>query len=333
MDTTRSLLVAAALTLLCGCPQPESPASRQAPPAPPAAAPTPAEAPASPAEARAPAPAPRAASPQTAPAAPPAPGDSAGESLALLEGLGVGIDAVDPKVGRAHAGARRQPRARRPRRRRASEESLARVARASGVEDDASGSPAQGKAPYWPPEKGRPFPDATFFDLSGQPFPLRRLRGKVLLIEPIGISCGACQSFADVNGAGPLPGFHKQSNPPLDPVDVLLKRFAGVDLYDTPGVIHVQLLLFGNSPRRAPTQAEAEAWAEHFRLRGKRNTVVLWGDGRYLKGELFAASYALVPGFWVVDRRFVLRSDGTGHRPQDDPYRVTLALVGDLLRE
>lgn len=54
---------------------------------------------------------------------------------------------------------------------------------------------------------------------------------------------------------------------------------------------------------------------------------MLVGDARYVNG----ASYALVPGFQVIDRDFVLRYDGAGHHPVDHPYDVALAGIPDLL--
>jgi hypothetical protein len=46
-----------------------------------------------------------------------------------------------------------------------------------------------------------------------------------------------------------------------------------------------------------------------------------------------AASFAMVPGFQVIDRKGVLRYDGAGHHPPDHPYDVALAAVPALLNE
>lgn len=53
------------------------------------------------------------------------------------------------------------------------------------------------------------------------------------------------------------------------------------------------------------------------------------GDARYVN----SASYALVPGWHVIDKKGVLRFNSTGHRPRDNPYTVALAGIPDLLKE
>jgi hypothetical protein len=45
------------------------------------------------------------------------------------------------------------------------------------------------------------------------------------------------------------------------------------------------------------------------------------------------ASYVMVPGFQLVDRKFVLRWDATGHNPRHDLYRELLPEIPKLLRE
>lgn len=40
----------------------------------------------------------------------------------------------------------------------------------------------------WPPVLGQTFPDLQLQDAQGKPFELSSLRGKVLLIEPVGMT-------------------------------------------------------------------------------------------------------------------------------------------------
>lgn len=104
---------------------------------------------------------------------------------------------------------------------------------------------------------------------------------------------------------------------------------ARLDWRDRTDLVYVHLLLYDMSAARAPTLEDAREWADHFRLDGVSNAVVLVGDERYVN----SASYRLVPGFHVIDKSFVLRYDGSGHRPVDPPYDVALASIPDLLAE
>ena len=45
------------------------------------------------------------------------------------------------------------------------------------------------------------------------------------------------------------------------------------------------------------------------------------------------ASYAMVPGFQLVDRTFVLRWDATGHNPRHSLYRELLPAIPEILGE
>ncbi len=45
-----------------------------------------------------------------------------------------------------------------------------------------------GSTPAWPPELGKPYPDLELVDQTGKKVRLSSFKGKVLLIEPIGMS-------------------------------------------------------------------------------------------------------------------------------------------------
>jgi hypothetical protein len=176
----------------------------------------------------------------------------------------------------------------------------------------------------WPPRVGQPYPDLELHDQHGSPVRLSTLRGRVLLIEPIGMNCPACNAFAGA-GSG-RPGFGgTRPQPDLQPLDRLLPAYAGGTTVDHPDLIVVHLLLY-NMRMRAPSSQEARAWAAHFGI-DRPNHLVLHGDERFI-GQ---ASYDLIPGFQLVDREMVLRADSTGHHPRHDLYTFLLPMLGRLL--
>lgn len=179
----------------------------------------------------------------------------------------------------------------------------------------------------WPPVKGQPFPDIELRDHTGQLVKLSDHKGKVIVVEPIGISCPACQAFAGAHEVGTFMGGSAQQG--LGSFEELLSDYGGVRLDREDDLLYVHLLLYDMSITRAPTVEEAAAWAEHFGMDGGGNRLVLTGDARLIND----ASYRMIPGFYLIDREFVLRGDGTGHQPQDHPYDVVLAMVPELLDE
>lgn len=113
----------------------------------------------------------------------------------------------------------------------------------------------------------------------------------------------------------------------LPSIDELVSAYAGVSLSDER-IVHVQLLLYSLT-LEAPTSGDARAWAEHFKMDRAKNRIVLAGT-RALMGD---AGYAMIPGFQLVDKNFILRSDSTGHGPRDDLYRTLLPMIAPLLAE
>lgn len=193
----------------------------------------------------------------------------------------------------------------------------------------ASGGGVEQPAHAWPPVKGEPYPDLALEDHEGNTVRLSSLRGKVLVIEPIGLACPACNAYAGAETRGGFRGSSVQTG--LGSIDEHLSRFAGTSLGVDPDLVLVQLLLFDTSSSvgNPPTAEEAREWAAHFRLDQRKNVLVLRGTRALANG----GGYAMVPGFQVVDRKGVLRFDGSGHSPADDPYRTVLGSIPDLLRE
>ncbi len=185
-----------------------------------------------------------------------------------------------------------------------------------------SGLQASGQ---WPPVVGQAFPNLILYDQDGNLTPLSSLKGKVLLIEPIGMSCPACIAFAGGRLYGPFDGVAPQPN--LDSIDEYLRRFGAVNL-DDPRLVYVQLLLFDRA-LGVPTQADARRWADHFRLERRDQNYVLAGDAALLTD----ASRQIIPGFFLVDADLVVRADSTGSRPTHDLYTQLIPWLHDLLEE
>ncbi|HEY7651815.1 MAG TPA: hypothetical protein VIG07_03245 [Methylomirabilota bacterium] len=179
-------------------------------------------------------------------------------------------------------------------------------------------------AVMWPPRLGEPYPDLELIDQTGQPVRLSSFKGSVMLIEPVGMTCPACQSFAGAHRLGSYEGVAPQEG--LPSIEELLPRYAqGLSLSDDR-IVFVQLLLYSMS-MGPPTPADARQWAEHFRVDRGKNHVVLAGT----KELLGQASYDMIPGFHLVDRNFILQVDSTGHRPRHDLFTELLPMVPRLL--
>ncbi|MCA9135480.1 MAG: hypothetical protein KDB00_01940 [Planctomycetales bacterium] len=178
---------------------------------------------------------------------------------------------------------------------------------------------------HWPPVSGQKFPDLVLADQSGQTVHLSDFAGKFILVEYAAIPCMGCQAFAGGKQRGGFGGFSVQ--PGLDSIENYSQKYAGVEL-GSKDVVFVQVLLYGKS-LSAPTQAEVEGWAQHFGMDREDYKIVLRGDPSMLSPE----TYEMIPGFHLIDRDFVLRSDSCGHHPADDLYADLLPMLKTLARE
>lgn len=180
-------------------------------------------------------------------------------------------------------------------------------------------APAKARYPmYWPPSLNTYYPDIEMMSISGKPVRLSSYAGKVILVEPIGMSCPACQTFAGGDRAGGINGVTPQIG--AESADKMLT--GAVIKPSDPRLIRVQLLLYGPN-MQAPTLAEAQAWAKHFGFGQKPNEVVLIADSRHQNN----ASYNMIPGYQLIDKSFVMRSDACGHNPQNALYDHLLPIL------
>jgi hypothetical protein len=175
----------------------------------------------------------------------------------------------------------------------------------------------------WPPRLGEQYPDLLLYDQEGNVTRLSSFKDKMILIEFVGTSCPACVALSGGNLYGGFEGIEPQAD--LESIDRYLKHFGHVDLSD-PRLVFVQILLF-DPKMQPPTVADAARWAEHFQLKRSQNQIVLVGDARLATD----ANRALVPGFHLIDRDFILRADSTGPSPPHDLYQDLIPMLGDFL--
>lgn len=177
----------------------------------------------------------------------------------------------------------------------------------------------------WTATLDQPYPELTLQDVYGRTIQFSALRGRVVLVEWVGMGCGACQAFSGAGQCGSFGGGYVQ--PGLQSLDEYSKKY-GRFLLSDPRLIVLQVLVADVSGKQPPTAEEGRRWAEHFGLHKRPNTAVLIGDERF--GG--AVAKRLVPGFHLLDRDLVLRAsseNGVGV----DLYRELLPRTGKLMAE
>lgn len=194
-----------------------------------------------------------------------------------------------------------------------------------------AGSPAQTRPlnVAWPPQVGQPYPDLEWIDQTGQKIRLSSFKGKVLLIEPVGMNCPACLGWSGTETYGPFQGLSGQAG--LHPFEAGFESQTRL-AFEDPRIVHVQLLLF-NTRMQATTAEDAKAWAEHFHRDRAKNQLVLAGSADLLQPAHYQATYNQVPGFQVVDKDFILRSDATSDNPKTSLWNELVPMIPTLVQE
>lgn len=198
---------------------------------------------------------------------------------------------------------------------------------ACGLGVDAGNKPAaaQSNPQFWPPAINQYYPDMELLDQDGKKVRLSSFKGRIIVVEPIGMSCPACQAFSGASRPGlrPFGGVQPQSG--LKSFEEYLQQYAGTTL-GNPKIVFVQLILY-NPQLQAPSQQEVKAWAQNFGMSTSQKKYVLAGQPNMVNQH----SYKMIPGFQLIDQNFVLRSDSTGHHPQNDLYRHFFPTLKTLL--
>lgn len=186
----------------------------------------------------------------------------------------------------------------------------------------------EGAPTFWPPRMGESFPEmklAAGGSVTSLSLLLRNSGATSVLIEAVGMTCVGCNAFAGAHDKGKFRGVVPQAN--VDSIEKYFQKFAGQSIQQD-NVALVQILLY-SSVMRNPSQADADEWAQHFNPGKKRNYFVIAAQAPYQN----EASYAMIPGFYLLDHDLQVRSDSTGHQPKMSLYEHLLPLAGKLLRD
>ena len=143
-------------------------------------------------------------------------------------------------------------------------------------------------------------------------------KGKVILLEPIGMSCAACQAFCGGHEVGGFANVQPQAD--LPSIEKSASKY-GIDFNDER-VVRVHLLLY-NPLMKAPSHSQTSAWAKHFNMDRAKNQIVLAG----LPSMAGSGSTRMIPSFHLIDQNFMLRGDDSS-----DLYRQLLPKMRGLLR-
>ena len=178
----------------------------------------------------------------------------------------------------------------------------------------------------WPPQLDQPYPDLELINHAGQSVRMSDFKGKVIVVEYIGMTCPACQASAErMRREHTGTSSHKEG---LGRSRIISQAQPAACLWKMTESSSFRCCSTA-CPWGAPTPEDAKDWARHFQMDRPKNHLVLAG-----KEELLGqASYDMIPGFQLIDKQFVLRSDSTGHRPRHNLWRELLPLVPKLLKE
>jgi hypothetical protein len=180
----------------------------------------------------------------------------------------------------------------------------------------------------WPPTVGQLYPDLVLKDQTGQVTAISDFRGKVVLVEVVGLTCRACHAFA--GGNEPEVGRFRDIEPQrgLASIEQYTRGYAKLSL-DHPDVVFVQLVLYGMDGRTPASEDDARAWARHFGMDRDKNQVVMIGDQRFISPQ----TRKLIPGFHLIDQNGILRALSSNDPRHDRLHESLLPKLASLVNE
>jgi hypothetical protein len=181
----------------------------------------------------------------------------------------------------------------------------------------------------WPPQLNDMYPDSVeYYDQTGKIVKMSDFKGDVLFIEYVGMNCPACQAFSGANKKeiGSFENNAVQAG--LQSIEEYFNVYVKGVKFSDKRMVYIAVLLY-DLKLGVPTAADAKKWADHFKLQKNKKQYVLVPK----KDMRSTASFDLIPGFQLVDKNFILRSDSTGHRPKEDLYQTLLPMVSKIIGE
>lgn len=177
----------------------------------------------------------------------------------------------------------------------------------------------------WPPRLGQPFPDVEFISSDGDDLRMSQFKGKVVLMEPVGMTCEACNAFSGGNKVGGFDRILPQGN--LSSLEEYIEEYSGGVTLAHPDLVLIQVLLY-DLAMEAPDFNDVKAWAEHFRFDENPNIFVV-APKSDLRGN---ASWHMIPGVQLIDKDSVVRYDSTGHRRRHNLWTELLPAVSRYVK-
>lgn len=178
---------------------------------------------------------------------------------------------------------------------------------------------------HWVPTIGQPFPDLQLIDQNGKAVQLSKYKGKVLLIEPIGMSCSGCQALSGGHKYGPYKGVRPQ--PSAKSIEEYVQAFGkGIQLTDDR-LVFMQIIFF-NTSMKAPQPSDIKGWIGHFDMNRSPNFIVLGGTQKLANPSIRKT----IPGFFLVDKNFILRHDAAGHKPKSNLFTELIPQIKALIQ-
>jgi hypothetical protein len=180
----------------------------------------------------------------------------------------------------------------------------------------------------WPPVVGQFYPNLVLKDQTGRVTAISDFRGKVVLVEVVGLTCRACHAFAGGNESGMdrFRGIEPQRG--LGSIEQYAQGYAKLSL-DHPDIVFVQLVLYGMDGQGPASEEDARAWARHFGMDRDRNQVVLIGDQRFISPD----TRKLIPGFHLIDQSGILRAMSSNDPRHDGLHGSLLPKLASLVKD
>lgn len=174
------------------------------------------------------------------------------------------------------------------------------------------------------PIVGQPYPDLEYINQDGRTVRISDFKGNVVIVELIGMPCKACHAWSGAHEKGAFLNIAPQ--PQLESFKNYFESISGLR-WGHPGIIFLQIIFYDINMQH-PTADDAKRWATHFGFKTTNREHVLVPKQDLRSDRL----YQQIPGFQLLDKKIILRVDGTDPH-QDQIYSVLLPSVEKLLLE